>query len=95
MCLYDISSRSSEEVISNIQYAPYNQVSGMTWREEMTEVLVTAGQEFSRERRNRYPKSLKQVVAGMLEGYKKSRLAGMGMEGRRPGEDAGRDGRAR
>ena len=67
----------------------------MTWREKMIEVLVTAGQEFSRERRNRHPKSLKQAVAGMFEGCKKSRLAGTGMEGRRPGEDAGRDGRAR
>lgn len=44
------------------------------WREKMTAVLFTSGQEFSRERRNRHPKNLKQAVAGMFERCKKSRM---------------------
>ena len=66
----------------------------MAWREKMTGVLFTSGQEFSRERRSRHPKNLKQAVAGMCEGCKKSRVIRSegGREESRGGGRKGREG---
>ena len=74
MCLWRIPSQCKADVTSSIKNADYSQVSAMARREKMTAVLFTSGQEFSRERRSRHPKNLKQAVAGMCEGCKKSRV---------------------
>ena len=95
MGLWHIPSQCNEDVTSSIKNADYSQVSAMAWREKMTAVLLTSGQEFSKKRRNRRPKNLKQAVAGIFEGCKKSRMAGVRVEGRSPGEEAAKGVRAR
>lgn len=87
MGLSHIPSQCNEDVTSSIKNADYSQVSAMAWREKMTAVLLTSGREFSKKRRNRRPKNLKQAVAGIFEGCKKSRMAGVRVEGRSPGEE--------
>ena len=94
MCLWRIPSQCKADVTSSIKNADYSQVSAMARREKMTAVLFTSGQEFSRERRSRHPKNLKQAVAGMCEGCKKSRVVRSegGREESRGGGRKGREG---
>ena len=86
------SYQCNADVTSSVKNADYSQVSAMRWREKMTAVLFTSGQEFSRERRNRHPKNLKQAVAGMFEGCKKSRMI-WSEDGREESRAGGRKGR--
>lgn len=50
--LHDIASQSNQKVTSDVHYYNYNQVitCGVDWTGKMTDVLVAAGQEFSREK---------------------------------------------
>lgn len=45
------SYQCNADVTSSVKNADYSQVSAMGWREKMTAVLFTSGQEFSREER--------------------------------------------
>lgn len=99
VCLSEISGQSNEKVTSNMEYgnSHYNQVSGTDWREKMTEVLVTAGREFSRERERKQTSKKPGAgsILGCLRNLKSPGWLERGMEGRGTREEGGKDVRAR